>query len=82
MDLAGQLDKVVGRYQQVSSALCAYVPDLEQAQAWSLQALNQAEGPYQQQQSLQAQTMPSGSNLTARPAAADLRAPHRADPGR
>lgn len=64
-DLAGQLDKVVGRYQQVSSALSAYVPDLEQAQAWSLQALNQAEGPYQQQQSLQAQTMPSGSNLTA-----------------
>jgi hypothetical protein len=47
-DLADQLDKVVGRYQKVSAALTGWIPDLEQAQTWSVQALNQAEAPYQQ----------------------------------
>jgi hypothetical protein len=45
-DLAGQLGKVVGRYQKVSSALSQWAPDLEQAQARSSAALNEAEGPY------------------------------------
>jgi hypothetical protein len=45
-DLAGQLGKVVGRYQKVSSALSQWVPDLEHAQAQSAAALNEAEGPY------------------------------------
>jgi hypothetical protein len=45
-DLAGQLGKVVGRYQKVSSALSQWVPDLEQAQARSATALTEAEGPY------------------------------------
>jgi hypothetical protein len=45
-DLAGQLGKVVGRYQKVSSALSQWAPDLEQAQAQSSAALNEAEGPY------------------------------------
>ena len=45
-DLAGQLGKVVGRYQKVSSALGQWGPDLEQAQAQSAAALNEAEGPY------------------------------------
>ena len=45
-DLAGQLGKVVGRYQKVSSALSQWGPDLEQAQAQSAAALNEAEGPY------------------------------------
>jgi len=45
-DLAGQLGKVVGRYQKVSSALSQWVPDLEQAQAQSSAALTEAEGPY------------------------------------
>jgi len=63
-DLADQLDKVVGRYQKVSTILTSWVPDLEQAQSMSVQALNQAEGPYGQLQSLQNQTVPSGSNLT------------------
>jgi hypothetical protein len=62
-DLAGQLDKVVGRYQKVSAALNGWIPDLEQAQSVSLQALNQAEGPYQQVN--QTVVLPSGSNLTA-----------------
>jgi hypothetical protein len=62
-DLADQLDKVVGRYQKVSSALNGWIPDLERAQAMSIQALNQAEGPYKQVN--QAVVLPSGSNLTA-----------------
>ena len=60
--LATQLDKLVGRYQQVSSILDSWVPDLEQAQAMSIQALNQAEGPYQQLN--QAVALPSGNNMT------------------
>lgn len=62
-DLAGQLDKVVGRYQKVSAALTSWIPELEQAQKMSLQALNQAEGPYKQLN--QTVALPSGSNLTA-----------------
>jgi len=63
-EVADDLDKVVGRYQKVSSALSSYLPDLEHAQAMSLQALSQAEGPNQQLTTLQGQTVPSGSNLT------------------
>jgi hypothetical protein len=62
-DLAGELDKVVGRYQKVSSALNGWIPDLEQAQAMSIQALNQAEGPSQKLN--QTVALPSGPNLTA-----------------
>jgi hypothetical protein len=62
-DLAGQLDKVVGRYQQVSAALNGWIPDLEQAQKLSLQALNEAEGPYKKLS--QTVALPSGNNLTA-----------------
>lgn len=62
-DLANQLDKLVGRYQKVSSALNSWVPELEQAQKMSLQALNQAEGPYQKLH--QTVALPSGPNLTA-----------------
>jgi hypothetical protein len=62
-DLAGQLDKLVGRYTKVSSALNAWVPELERAQAMSIQALDQAEGPYQKLH--QTVALPSGSNLTA-----------------
>jgi hypothetical protein len=60
--LAGQLDKIVGRYQQVSSILDSWGPDLEQAQSMSVQALNQAEGPYQQLN--QTVVLPSGNNMT------------------
>jgi small-conductance mechanosensitive channel len=60
--LSHQLDKLVGRYQQVSSILNSWVPDLEQAQSMSIQALNQAEGPHQQLN--QTVVLPSGSNMT------------------
>jgi hypothetical protein len=62
-DLASQLDKVVGRYQKVSSALQEWAPQLEAAQALSLQALNEAEGPYKKLN--QTVALPSGPNLTA-----------------
>ena len=62
-DLADQLDKVAGRYQKVSSALNGWIPDLERAQAMSVQALDQAEGPYKQVS--QTVVLPSGPNLTA-----------------
>jgi hypothetical protein len=62
-DLADQLDKVVGRYQKVSAALTSWIPDLEQAQQMSLQALNEAEGPSRQLN--QTVALPSGNNLTA-----------------
>jgi hypothetical protein len=62
-DLAGQLDKIVGRYQKVSSILNSWVPDLEQAQSMSIQALNQAEGPSQKLN--QTVVLPSGNHLTA-----------------
>ena len=61
--LADELDKVVGRYEKVSSALNEWAPELEQAQALSIQALNQAEGPYQQVH--QTVALPSGPHLTA-----------------
>lgn len=62
-DLADQLDKVVGRYQKVSSALNGWIPDLEKAQSMSIQALDQAEGPYKQLN--QPVVLPSGNSLTA-----------------
>ena len=62
-DLADQLDKVVGRYQKVSAALTHWIPELEQAQRMSLQALNDAEGPYKKLN--QTVALPSGDNLTA-----------------
>jgi hypothetical protein len=62
-DLAGELDKVVGRYHKVSGALNGWIPDLEQAQKMSLQALNDAEGPAKKLN--QSVALPSGDNLTA-----------------
>ncbi len=53
----------MGRYQKVSSALNGWIPDLEQAQKLSIQALNEAEGPYQKLN--QTVALPSGNNLTA-----------------
>ncbi|HEY4703519.1 MAG TPA: hypothetical protein VIH64_16605, partial [Streptosporangiaceae bacterium] len=50
--LAGQLGKIVGRYQKASSALNDYVPDLEHAQSMSLTALDEAAGPASQLSSL------------------------------
>ena len=62
-DLADELDKVVGRYQKVTAALNNWIPDLEQAQKMSLQALNDAEGPARKLN--QTVALPSGDQLTA-----------------
>ncbi|HYZ55268.1 MAG TPA: hypothetical protein VE733_17450 [Streptosporangiaceae bacterium] len=61
-DLASKLGDVVGRYQKVSSALSQWAPDLEQAQAQSVTALDDAEAPYRTIS--QQVALPSGSNLT------------------
>jgi hypothetical protein len=61
-ETAGQLAKLVGRYQKVSSILNGWVPELQQAQSMSIQALNEAEGPYQKLN--QCVVLPSGDKLT------------------
>jgi hypothetical protein len=62
-EVASDLDKVVGRYQKVASALSGWLPDLEHAQAQSLTALSEAEGPYKTVST--PAVLPSGNNLTA-----------------
>lgn len=57
--LVGGLTTVHDRYQQVSSALSGWVPQLNQAQSWSIQALTEAEGPYAK---LKSTPQPSGIN--------------------
>lgn len=44
--LVSSLQKVEVRYETVAEALNGWVPELESAQRLSIQALNQAEGPY------------------------------------
>jgi hypothetical protein len=61
--LVTSLQAVATRYGKVSSALSAWVPELEQAQAMSVRALDQAEIPYAQLTRQVA--LPSGPNLTA-----------------
>jgi hypothetical protein len=60
-DLVGDLSVVATRYQKVSSALNGWVPELEQAQTWSIQALNQAEAPYAKMKNT---PQPAGVNVT------------------
>lgn len=60
--LASSLQVVAARYQKVSDALAGWVPELEQAQALSIRALNEAEIPYAMLH--QAVALPSGSSLT------------------
>lgn len=45
-DIVSELAEVATRYHKVASALVGWGPELEQAQTWSLQALNEAEAPY------------------------------------
>lgn len=61
--LAGSLQVVASRYRNVSLALNGWVPELEQAQAMSIRALNDAEAPYAKLN--QSVILPSGSSLTA-----------------
>lgn len=67
-DLVGTLQTVHERYKKVASALGGWEPDLVTAQAMSLKALNEAEGPYHQLQSLNGPTIsaPSTSSPTSR----------------
>ena len=59
--LAGSLQAAATRYAAVSSALSGWVPDLEEAQSLSIQALNQAEGPHATLN--QAFILPPGASL-------------------
>jgi len=56
-DLVGTLQTVHDRYTKVASALGGWEPDLVTAQAMSLAALNEAEGPYKQLQVLNGPTI-------------------------
>ena len=42
-DLAGKLEKTVGRYQRVAGALSSWAPELDHAQTESLRALDKAQ---------------------------------------
>jgi hypothetical protein len=64
-DLAGQLDKVVGRYQKASLALSQWVPELEYAQSQSVQALYKAQDAARQQQASAPLSRPPGQKETA-----------------
>jgi hypothetical protein len=61
-DVANSLQKVVGRYQKVSSALSKWVPELEYAQSESLKALQQAQDAYARQQQNQPPSSPPPNN--------------------
>jgi hypothetical protein len=63
-DLVDSLQAVEERYQTVSTALDRWIPELEQAQAMSLRALDEAEAPYAQL--TKSAALPSGNDLTAR----------------
>ena len=62
LSLAGSLQAAATRYARVSSALTGWVPELEQAQALSIRALNEAESPYAKLN--QAVMLPAGPDLT------------------
>lgn len=62
LSLAGTLQTVATRYAKVSTALSAWVPELEEAQALSIRALDQAEAPYARLS--QSVVLPSGPDLT------------------
>lgn len=59
-DLSGSLAMAAARYHKVATALSNWVPELAQAQSWSIRALNEAEVPYAKIKNTPA---PSGLNL-------------------
>jgi hypothetical protein len=63
-DVAGSLDKVVGRYRKTSAALAGWVPELEYAQSQSLKALAAAQDAAGRQRANQPITRPSGYQET------------------
>lgn len=56
--LIGSLEKVELRYAKVAAALTGWVPQLENAQRMSLQALQDAEGPYSKLKNTPAPNIP------------------------
>jgi division protein CdvB (Snf7/Vps24/ESCRT-III family) len=70
-DVAGQLGKVVGRYQRVSQALNAWVPELEYAQSQSVQALYAAQDAAAAQQASAPLPPTAGQRETAQQKADD-----------
>jgi hypothetical protein len=70
-DVAGQLGKVVGRYQKVSQALNQWVPELEYAQSQSVRALQAAQDAVQRQRSNAPVPRPAGQQQTPQQAQED-----------
>jgi hypothetical protein len=77
-DLVGTLQTVHDRYTKVASALGGWEPDLVSAQAMSLTALNEAEGPYKQLQLLNGPTISAPQTSPPTPQQQQAAADHKA----
>ncbi len=77
-DLVGTLQTVHDRYTKVASALGGWEPDLVTAQAMSLTALNEAEGPYKQLQVLNGPTISAPQTSPPTPQQQQAAAAHKA----
>ena len=77
-DLVGTLQTVHDRYTKVASALGGWEPDLVTAQAMSLTALNEAEGPYKQLQLLNGPTISAPQTSPPTPQQQQAAADHKA----
>jgi hypothetical protein len=77
-DLVGTLQTVHDRYTKVASALAGWEPDLVTAQAMSLTALNEAEGPYKQLRLLNGPTISAPQTSPPTPQQQQAAADHKA----
>jgi len=77
-DLVGTLQTVHDRYTRVASALGGWESDLVTAQAMSLKALNEAEGPYQQLQVLNGPAISAPQTSPPTPQQQQAAAAHKA----
>ncbi len=81
-DLVDTLQKVHERYTKVASALGGWEPDLVTAQAMSLKALNEAEGPYRRLQVLNGPTVSAPQTSPPTPQQQQAAADHKAAVGK